>query len=242
MKRRNGMGLPRAISPASTSAAAVMEWTFPVKKKPQARTYASVKSLVVLPQKIRVKLSSEAAGAISLTPVVSRELALAELLEELLAVVGKDETRIREVLRRGALVSGASRFRWESWEPDLESLHQALAAFPDPDPGRPFSATQCVQAVLRGGRQAVELPREAAARHGLFRGTAFWDVLMRLLAARPPRYSGYSYRDRADRYRRELALAERDQLRSAARLLRYSSLRQRIEAGGFTEVELTVPR
>ena len=165
-----------------------------------------------------------------------------DLLEEVLAVTGKDEPRIRDILQRGTLVTGASRYRWQGWEPDAESLREALAGFPDPDPARPFSPAQCVQAVLRGGRQAVELPREAAARHGLFRGTAFWDVLMRLLAARPPRYSGYSYRDRADRYRRELALAERDQLRSAARLLRYSSLRQRIEAGGFTEVELTVPR
>ncbi len=201
-----------------------------------------MKSLDVLPQKIRVKLSSEAAGAISLTPVVSRELAIAELLEEVLAVTGKDESRIREILQRGTLVSGASRFRWQGWEADAESLRQALAAFPDPDPARPFSPAQCVQAVLRGGRQAVELPREAAARHGLFRRTAFCDVLIQLLAARPPHYSGYSYRHRADRYRRELAVAERGQLRSAAALLRYGSLRRRIETGAFTEVELTVPR
>jgi hypothetical protein len=201
-----------------------------------------VKSLDVLPAKVRIKLSSEAAGAISLTPVVSRELPVAELLEEVLAVTGKDEPRIREVLRRGTLVSGASRFRWEGWEPDAESLRQALAGFPDPDPARPFSPAQCVQAVLRGGRQAVELPREIAARHGLFRRRAFWDVLMRQLGAGPPQYSGYSYRDRADRYRRELTLAERDQLRSAAGLLRYRSLREGIAAGGFTEVALTVPR
>jgi hypothetical protein len=213
-----------------------------LKKKPLARTYASVKSLDVLPQKIRVKLSSEAAGAISLTPVVSRELAIAELLEEVLAVTGKDEPRIREILRRGTLLSGASRFRWQGWEPDAESLLLALAGFPDPDPARPFSPAQCVRAVLRGGRQAVELPREAASRHGLLRRTAFWDVLMRLLAAGPPHYSGYSYRDRADRYRRELAVAERGQLRSAAGLLRYRSLRGRVETGAFTEVELIVPR
>ena len=191
---------------------------------------------------IRVKLSSEAAGAISLTPVVSRDLPIADLLQEVLAVAGKDEPRIREILQRGALVSGASRFRWEGWEPDAESLRQALAGFPDPDPARPFSPAQCVLAVLRGARQAVELPREAASRHGLFRRTAFWGILMRQLSASSPRYSGYSYRDRADRYRRELAIAERDHLRSAASLLRYSSLRHRVEAGGFTEVELTVPR
>jgi hypothetical protein len=219
-----------------------MEWTFPVKKKPSAPTYASVKSLDVLPQKIRVKLSSEAAGAISLTAVVSRDLPIAELLQEILAVTGKDEPRIREILQRGTLVSGASRFRWEGWEPDAESLRQALAGFPDPNPARQFSPAQCVQAVLRGGRQAVELPREAAARHGLFRRTAFWDILMRQLSALPPQYSGYSYRDRADHYRRELAVTERVELRSAGRLLHYRSLRERIEAGGFTEVELTVPR
>jgi hypothetical protein len=201
-----------------------------------------VKSLNVLPQKIRVKLSSEAAGAISLTPVVSRELPIADLLEEIVAVTGKDEPRIREILQRGALVSGASRFRWQGWEPDAESLRQVLTGFPDPDPARPFSPAQCVQAVLRGGRQAVELTREAAARHGLFRRRAFWDVLMGQLAARPPQYSGYSYRDRADHYRRELATAERDQLRASACLLRYSTLRQRVESGGFTDIELTVPR
>jgi hypothetical protein len=201
-----------------------------------------VKSLDVLPQKIRVKLSSEEAGAISLTPVVSRELPIAELLAEVLAVTGKDEARIREILQRGTLVSGASRFRWQSWEPDAESLRAALAAFPDPDPARLFSPAHCVLAILRGGRQSLALPKDAAARHGLFRRTSFWDVLMRLLVASPPQYSGYSYRDRADRYRRELTPAERGELQASAGLLQYRSLRGSVATGGFTEVELTVVR
>jgi len=69
-----------------------------------------------LPEKIRVKLSSEAAESIALTPVVVQEMALRELIEHVLGVTGKDEARIRDLLLRGTLVSGASRFRWPGWE------------------------------------------------------------------------------------------------------------------------------
>src|ERR1700690_2849100 len=123
---------------------------------------------MALPQTIRVKLSSEAAGSISLTPVVAQELPVRELIEHMLGVTGKDEQRIRELLLRGTLVSGASRFRWTGWTADLESLRELLASFPDPDPSRQFAAERCVRATLRGGRQVIEIPREAVARKGLF--------------------------------------------------------------------------
>ena len=66
-----------------------------------------------LPQTVRVKLSSEAAGAITITPVLLQELPVGELIGHVLGLAGKDEARIREILFRGTLVSGASRFRWE---------------------------------------------------------------------------------------------------------------------------------
>src|ERR1044071_1039171 len=107
---------------------------------------------MALPERIRVKLSSEAAEGISITPVVAREMPLRELVEYLLGVTGKDEGRVRELLLRGTLVSGASRFRWAGWEADPESLRELLATFPDPDPARPFEAFRCMRANLRGGR------------------------------------------------------------------------------------------
>ena len=91
-----------------------------------------------LPETIRVKLSSEAADYVSLTPVVVQEIPLRDLVEHMLGVTGKDEARVRDLLLRGTLVSGASRFRWTGWEADIESVRVLLAAFPDPDPARAF--------------------------------------------------------------------------------------------------------
>ena len=65
---------------------------------------------MALPPTVRVKLSSEAAEAISLTPVVVQELAIRDLIEHVLGVAGKDEARLCEILLRGTLVSGGSRF------------------------------------------------------------------------------------------------------------------------------------
>src|SRR5690349_8200222 len=131
-----------------------------------------------LPESVRVKLSSEAAESISLTPVVVQQLPIRELIEHILGIAGKDEPRIREILLRGTLVSGASRFRWIGWQVDEEDLREILAAFPDPDPSLPFSAGRCKRAILRGGRQAIEISREAGERKSLFQRSTFWRLLM----------------------------------------------------------------
>ncbi len=157
---------------------------------------------MALPHTVRVKLSSEAAEAISLTPVVVQELPIRELLEHVLGVTGKDEARIGELLLRGSLVSGASRFRWQGWEPDREAVRELLRTFPDPDPSRAFAAAKCVRAVLRGGRQPIDLPREVASSKGLFERRTFWDVLMEVAALQAAGYAGYSYKERRDRVTR----------------------------------------
>jgi hypothetical protein len=197
---------------------------------------------MALPQTVRVKLSSEVAEAISITPVVLQELPVRELVEHLLGIAGKDESRIREMLRRGALVSGASRFRWAGWDADAASLRELLATFPDADPSRPFAAAGCVHAILRGGGRAIDVPRLAAARKSLFQRTTFWDVLMEVVAASGPAYSGYSYRDRADRYLRGFTRPEAERLRAAASAVRYNSLRDQIRSAGFEQAELHVMR
>jgi hypothetical protein len=197
---------------------------------------------MALPSTVRVKLSSEAAESISLTPVVVRDFAIRDLMEHILGVTGKDEARIGELLLRGTLVSGASRFRWQGWAADLEALRELLATFPDPDPLRLFAAANCLRAVLRGGRHIIELPRDAASRKGLFQRASFWDALMQVVAAGASGYAGYSYRERCDRYVRELSHAEIEQIRAAAGSVKYTTVRDRILTVGFTQVELFVTR
>src|SRR5579864_8719704 len=195
-----------------------------------------------LPDAIRVKLSSEAAESISLTPVVVREMPVRELIEHMLGVTGKDRARVRELLLRGTLVSGASRFRWAGWEADPAGIDQLLATFPDPEPSRPFAADRCVRAMLRGGRQAIEIPREAGRRKPFFRRATFWDLLLDVARAGDVRYQTYSYKDRADVYQRALDPAAADRLREGARLITYTSLRERIRLEAFTSMELIVER
>src|ERR1043165_9802242 len=137
----------------------------------------------MLPERVRVKLSSEAAESISLTPVVVQELAVRELVEHMLGIAGKDESRIREILLRGTMVSGASRFRWAGWDADVEALRALLATFPDSDPSRGFTAGRCVRVVLRGGRQPIEVRREAGERKGFFQRQSFWGLLMDVVGA-----------------------------------------------------------
>ena len=197
---------------------------------------------MALPQTVLVKLSSEVAEAISIKPVVLQELPVRELVEHLLGIAGKDESRIREMLLRGTLVSGATRFRWAGWEADRESLRELLATFPDAEPARPFAAAACIRATLRGGRHAIEIPREAAARKSMFQRKTFWDLLMEVVGASGPAYSGYSYRDRADRYVREFTPAEIERVRAAASEVRYSALREQIWSVGFAQAELYVTR
>jgi len=197
---------------------------------------------MALPPTVRVKLSSEAAGAISLTPVVAQEIPLRDLVEYMLAIAGKDEMRLREILLRGSLVSGGSRFRWTGWEPDTESLRELLATFPDPDPARPFVAARCVRTLLRGGRQTVEIPRDAGLSRGFFQRATFWDVLMDVVGGASPAYASYSYRDRADRYLCDLGVAASGRLRSAAATVRFSTLRDRLQSVAFVQAEMFVGR
>ncbi len=194
-----------------------------------------------LPETVRVKLSSENAEYVTLTPVVLRDMPLQELVELMLGVVGKSAERVRDLLRRGTLVSGATRFRWNGWEAGAEDVEAMLATFPDPDPGRPFSRDMCVRAVLRGPNCRIELTRETGARKRFLRRTSFWDVLMDLTAA-GPRYIEYSYKERADCYRVEISPAASADLRKSAAFLNYSSLERHVSNAVVEEVDFYVAR
>ena len=197
---------------------------------------------MALPQTIRVKLMPEAGGFISLSPVVAQDFALGELIEQILTVSGKDEARIREILLRGTVAIGGSRFRWSGFDADAGELRQLLAGFPGPDPTRPFVAERCTRVVLAGGRREVAILREDAARRGLFSRRTFWDELMEVAGGREAAYAGYSYRDRADRYVLALSPAEAARIREAAGRARSGALRDRIRAEAFTRAELCAER
>jgi hypothetical protein len=197
---------------------------------------------MALPATIRVKLSSEAAGSISLTPVVAQEMPLRDLVEHMLGITGKDERRIRELLLRGTVVSGASRFRWAGWEADAADLLELLSTFPDPEPSRAFQAAQCTRVILRGGRQSIEITREAGSRKGLFQRRTFWDLLLEVIAGSTLEYSGYSYRDHQDRYVSEFNHGDMNRLRAGRDLVRYSTMREQLGTVAFTQAEIFVAR
>jgi hypothetical protein len=191
---------------------------------------------------LRVKLSTENAGSIALTPVVVREMTLAELLAELLPVTGKDLPRIRETLQRGSFTFGATRFRWPAFEAAEDSLRALLATFPDADPQRAFDPGLCTHAVLRSPVHRVELPREALAMRRIFRRSSFWRVLMEAASAARLHYVEYSYRDRADRYRFVPTPDQLHHLRAHAHLIRYSTLARQLRHSPIQWIEFLVTR
>src|SRR5262249_2044815 len=177
-----------------------------------------------------------------MTPVVRQEMPLGDFLEVILGVTGKDAARIRDILRQGALVSGASRFRWEPMEATAEEIAPLLAAFPDARPERAFDPARCVRVALTGGRSAIELTREAASRKGWFQRRSFWATVMEMASRLAPTYQQYSYADRADVYRLELAPETVRALREQAGLLRYSSLETQVREYSYDRLELWVER
>jgi len=195
-----------------------------------------------LPEFVRVKISTEDAGSITLTRVVAQDMRIAELTALIVAVTGKDAPRLRELLRRGSFTSGGSRFRWEPLETSEAEALELLAGFPDPDPSLPFRSAGCVRAVFRTSSGAVVITREAGARRRLFRSRTFWDELMGIAADLPAEYAGYSYRESADHYRIRLPAGAVAKLRAAADLLAYDTLARQIRSIELSGVELSVQR
>jgi hypothetical protein len=195
-----------------------------------------------LPDSVRVKLSSEVAESISITPVVVRDIPIHELIEHMLGITGKDPARLHELLLRGTLVSGASRFRWTGWDALTEDIEALLATFPDPDPRRPFPPDLCFRADLRGPGRRIEIPREIGKRKPFFRRTSFWDVLMGVAASSGARYVDYSYRERADCYSATISLPALERLRENAGLVKYSTVEQQIRRVNLESVDLFVTR
>jgi hypothetical protein len=193
---------------------------------------------MALPETVRVKLSSEAADFVSLTPVVAQDMRIEELLEQILGKVGTDLERVREVLRRGSLVSGGTRYRWTAVEAAAEEVSARVARMPGPEPGRVFAAERTVRLVLHGGGARLELRREAAEKRRLLHRKSFLAAVEE--ACGTPVYGRYLYAERADVY---VGVIEAAALVSeAAELLAYPALAARVRAMRVERVEWVVGR
>ncbi len=195
---------------------------------------------MALPERVQVKLSSEAAEFVALTPVVVQEIAILELAEQILGVAGADAARIRDILRRGSLISGGSRYRWAAIECLLEEAESLIRALPGPEPERLFNPSQCLRVILTGAGARIELTREAAAQKKLLRRNSFWDLLLE--EARELNYAGYLYRERADRYASALTREAAARLREGAALLRFDGIARQVAAGHWDKAEWVVSR
>lgn len=193
-----------------------------------------------LPEQVRVKLSSEAAEFVALTPVVARDMPLTELLEQILSATGPDATRICGILKRGSLVSGATRFRWEGWQCDEGEMAAKIATLPRPEPERPMRVEHCVRVVLTAETGRIEIAREHAQETRLLKRRSFWHSLVE--AAGSPVYVGYLYKDRCDHYRVAVSPALRMRLQEEASLLRYDALAKQIRSREFHSIEYIVKR
>jgi hypothetical protein len=184
---------------------------------------------VPLPETIPVRYTEEEAGYVTVRPLVRQTFRLDELLDMILSVAGKDATRVRQLLHSGTVVYHFFRYSWAGFDADETELAAALARFPDPDPSRPFAASQCTNAVFDDAganpRHLLDLVREAASKRRMFRGQSFWERLLEIAVEESPVYQKYSYSRRADLYRLDLDAENAAKIEDAANRLASGKLR-----------------
>jgi len=188
---------------------------------------------MTLPETIPVRYTEEEAEYVSVRPVRRQTFRLAELLDMILSVTGKDAARVRQILRSGTIMYHNYRYWWPGIEPGGSDLAALLARYPDADPARAFRAEECVAILLESTehplRDSVELPREEAGRRRLFRGRSVWDSLLDLARARAPEYAGYSYARHADLFRLAVTPEKAAALLAEAARLASRALRPALE-------------
>lgn len=194
------------------------------------------------PFTIQVKLSSEEGGAISLSPVLVQQMPMRDLLKEILAITGKEESRVAECLARGTLVTGGTRYRWNGWKVESHALQMALRQFPDADGSRPFLFPACVSVLLGSGHHSVEVPREQGTLRRWFSRRTFWDLLGTVCAETTPAYLTFDYRREADRYELELSSATASRIQEGFALLPSRGFRRMLRSFTPHRVEFIVPR
>jgi len=201
---------------------------------------------MALPETISVRYTEDEAEYVSLRPVVRQTFRMAELVDMILSVTGKDAQRIGQILRAGSVAYHGYRYWWAGFDVAQTELLALLSAYPEADPRRRFHAEDCVAVVLESGessrRNTVEISRHAAARRW-FSFRSFWAVLMEAAQLHPPAYGQYSYARRADIFVRELSAQESAGVIAAAQRLLPRSVRAQIHfLPGLARICFVCPR
>lgn len=183
---------------------------------------------LALPPSISCKVSSESAGYVSMAAVARVDLPVEALAAKILGVCGKDAGRVAAILARGSLVSGDSRYRWQSIKVGPEDMRALLDRFPDHDPDRKFDPALCARMIFRNARGDVEIDREAGRRKRLFRRKNFWDEALGLLSPLFPRCEEYSYSEAVDVFVADLTPDSRNAIRTLSPLLAFTRLEAEI--------------
>ena len=157
-----------------------------------------------LPETVAVRYTEDEAGYVSVRPVVRQTFRMAELLDMLLGVAGKDAPRLQKILRAGTVSFHAYRYWWEGFDAGEQELQLALAAYPDADPARPFRAEECAAILFEQSHPAprllLELKKEAGSRRRLLKRRTVWDALLDWARSRSLVYRSYAYGHRADAF------------------------------------------
>ena len=185
-----------------------------------------------LPDTIPVKYTEEEAEYINVRPVVKQTFRLAELVDMILSVTGKDVARVQQILHSGSVSYHFYRYWWPALDATPEELAALLAKFPDADSSRPFRPEECTSVLLETSRhparRSLELSRDVASRKRFFRSRSFWHALLEFARCTRPHYQEYSYAHRADAFARGLSPAESASLARDVEGLAPRSLRAKL--------------
>jgi hypothetical protein len=177
-----------------------------------------------LPETIAMRFTEEDAGYVTVRPVVRQVFRLAELVDMVLSVTGKNTSRVQQIFRAGTVVYNGFRYSWDGFVPEANELAALLAAFPDDDASRSFNADAVTAVTLEIGggtqRSLIAITRQEASAKRLFKKQSAWEILLSAARESAPRYEKYSHAQRGDVHRlhlsAEVALALRKQLLDSA--------------------------
>jgi hypothetical protein len=162
----------------------------------------SATSAVSLPETIGVKYTAEEVEYLNLRPITRQTFRIAELVDMIVGVTGKNIDRIQTLLRSGTVVFHSYRYWWEGFEAETGDLQRLLATFPGPDPSRVFRADECTEVRFEFAgsppRPPVRLNRAVAGPKRWFQRRGLWERILEQGASRVPRYKEYAYGDRTD--------------------------------------------
>ena len=185
---------------------------------------------MALPTTIPLRYTEEDAGYMSVRPVVKQTFRLAELVDMVVSVAGKDAARVQQIFRSGTVVYHSYRYWWDSLSAALPELEKLLSGFPDDDPARPFVPQEAAAVLFEmgGGTQRVvtEITRREASQKKLFAKQSPWDVLIASAVSHAARYDKFDHGRKADLFRVSLPFDQAQSLlaamlQAAPRKLRY---------------------